>query len=132
MSGIDIFKLDVRHFNTIDNEIKELNLKIKPMNEKIKSLKLSKKELEEKICKYMSINEIDQCELGDSILCNIESKKKQPLVQKTIKEIIFQFVKNELDNDFLKQDDEYKTDKIFNYIYKDNRTFVETHVLKRQ
>ena len=45
MTDMDKFKLDVRKFNNIDNEIQGLITHIKPFNQKLKELRLEKKRI---------------------------------------------------------------------------------------
>jgi len=131
MSGVDIFKMDVRQFNNIEIEIKTITKHMKPYNDKLKELKLKKKDLELKICDYMSQNEIDHCKLEDGSLTHQEKKTIVPLKKKDIKDIITNFFNNYYNDEFIKLSSLEKSDILFDFIYKENREFIEKSVLNR-
>tara|TARA_B100000886_G_C20385880_1_gene476024 strand:+ start:531 stop:932 length:402 start_codon:yes stop_codon:yes gene_type:complete len=132
MSNIDIFKMNVRKFNTIENEIKHISSEIKPYNEKLKELKTQKKDLEKIICSYMNENEIDQCKLEDSCLINKEKKSIIPLKKNDIKENIIKFFNDNFNDKFIKLSSLEKSDLLFNFIYKENRGYNEKYILDRK
>lgn len=70
---VDYFKLEVREYDDIDNEIKTLNEQIKPIQQKIKELKAKKSQLQGNLCEFMSRNKIDACNVSG--LDKIPSKK---------------------------------------------------------
>lgn len=131
MSNIDIFKMNVRKYNDIEAEIKSLTCDVKPYNEKLKILKNSKKELENEICYYMSNNDIDQCKLEEGYLVHKEKKSIIPLKKKNIHETLNNFFKKNFDENFMKLSAAEKADKLFNFIYKDNREFLDKSSLNR-
>lgn len=131
MSDIDIFKMNVRQYNTIEDEIKSITLELKPYNEKLKNLKSSKKELETQICLYMQNNEINKCKLEDSSLIHKEQKTIVPLKKVDIKDSIAKFFNNNFNDKFIKLSSAEKADTLFNFIYKDSREFVEKSSLNR-
>lgn len=132
MSEIDIFKMNVRKFNSIEQEIKQITSQIKPYNDKLKELKSVKKELESIICSYMSSNEIDQCKLEDSSLIHKEKKSIVPLKKNDIKENITKFFNDNFNDRFIKLSSLEKSDLLFNFIYKENRIYNEKSTLDRQ
>lgn len=133
MSEVDTFKLEVRKFNNIDEEISKINKTIKPYQEKLKQLKQSKKELEGKICTFMLTNEIDQCKMEEGALVYEGKKAVVPLSKNAIKENILKFFKNESRKDSFKNgNDEEKSELLFNFIYdSENREYNDKSVLKR-
>lgn len=131
MSEVDIFKFDVRKYNNIELEIKQISQQIKPYNEKLKLLKIDKKTLESKICIYMNENNIDQCKLEDSSLVHNGKKNIIPLKKNNIKENIIKFFDNNFDDKFIKLNNLEKAELLFNYIYKENRDYIEKSILKR-
>ena len=70
---VDYFKLEVREYDDIDNEIKTLNEQIKPIQQKIKELKAKKSQLQGNLCEFMSKNKIDACNVSG--LDKIPSKR---------------------------------------------------------
>ena len=64
--GLEKFKEDVTEYDIIDKQIKENELRIKPIKEKIASLKKEKKEIKKEICVFMNSNKFDKCNLPDN------------------------------------------------------------------
>ena len=56
-----LFKHEVEEFNKIETEIKNLKLKIKPIQDKIKELTNIKKEKQSEVLAFMEKNELDIC-----------------------------------------------------------------------
>ena len=131
MSQIDNFKCDVRRYDTIDSEIKNINDRIKPLQSKLKELKDSKKQLEGNICSFMQTNDIGECKLSEGALVYKESKNVVQLSKNGIKENLLKFFteKSNLD-DFKKATNEEKAEILFSYVY-DNREYIEKNTLKR-
>lgn len=128
---IEYFKCDVRRFDTIDSEIKELNKKMQPISDKIKELKTKKQDLQVNICKFMETNEIMECKLQEGALLFKESKSVVPLKKLDIYDNIKKFFKEESSKeDFKKSSDEKKADMLFQFVY-ENRNYNETKTLKR-
>ena len=133
MTEVDTFKLEVRKFNNIDEEISKINKTIKPYKEKLKALKLSRKKLESKICTFMLSNEIDQCQMEEGALVYQGKKAVVPISKSAIRENILKFFKNESKKDSFKNGtEEEKTELIFNFIYdSENREYNDKSILKR-
>lgn len=128
--GIDHFKCDVRRFDTIDVEIKDLNNKMKPLQDRLKQLKQTKKELEGTICSYMQTNEIAECKLSDGALLFKETKNVVPLSKAAIKENIRSFFKDTNYDEFKKLSPDDKAEELFRFVY-ENREYKENKSLKR-
>lgn len=130
-SNIDHFKCEVRRFDSIDYEIKELNEKMKPIQQRLKELRSTKKELESTICSFMQSNEIAECKLADGALLYKESKNVIPLSKNGIKENIIKFFRDNNTNDeFKKLSVEQKAETLFNFVY-ENREYKHNNTLKR-
>jgi len=130
-TGVDHFKCDVRRFDTIDHEIKELNDKMKPLQERVKQLKTTKKELEGTICSFMQTNEIAECKLAEGALLYKETKNVIPLSKGSIKENIIKFFKENNSNDeFKKLSVEDKAETFYKFVY-ESRKYKENKSLKR-
>jgi hypothetical protein len=129
-ASIDHFKCEVRRFDTIDYEIKELNEKIKPIQARLKELRSTKKELEGTICSFMQTNEIAECKLADGALLYKESKNIVPLSKVGIKENIIKFFKEIASDEFKKQSAEDKAETLFKFVY-ENREYKQNNTLKR-
>lgn len=129
-SSIDHFKCEVRRFDSIDYEIKELNEKIKPIQQRLKELRSTKKELEGNICSFMQSNEIAECKLADGALLYKESKNVVPLSKSGIKENIIKFFQDNNNDEFKKLSVEQKADTLFKFVY-ENREYKQNNTLKR-
>ena len=128
--NIDHFKCEVRRFDTIDYEIKELNEKIKPIQSRLKELRSTKKELERTICSFMQTNEIAECKLQDGALLYKESNNVLPLSKGGIKENIIKFFKDNINDEFKKLSAEDKAETLFKFVY-ENREYKQNNTLKR-
>ena len=130
-SRIDHFKCEVRRFDTIDIEIKNINEKIKPLQTRLKELKQSKKSLESNICSFMETNEIDECKLTEGgALVFKESKNVIPLSKEMIRQNIIKFFKEYNNDEFKKSNAEEKAESLFKFVY-ENREYKENKILKR-
>lgn len=129
-TSIDHFKCEVRRFDNIDYEIKELNEKMKPIQLRLKELRSTKKELEGTICSFMQTNEIAECKLADGALLYKESKNIIPLSKAGIKENIIKFFKEIASDEFKKQSAEDKAETLFKFVY-ENREYKQNNTLKR-
>lgn len=127
---VDHFKYEVKRYDSIDNEIKMINEKIKPMQNRIKELKQTKKTLEDTICSFMESNEIAQCKLSEGSLVYKESKNVLPLTKENIRQNFIKFFSDNFTDDFKKLTPEEKAENMFKYIY-DNREYKENKMLKR-
>lgn len=129
-SSIDHFKCDVRRFDTIDMEIKQLNEQIKPIQTRLKELKQSKKSLENTICTFMETNEIAECKLTEGALLFKETKNVIPLSKEAIRLNMIKFFNEYYTDEFKKSNAEEKTEELFKFIY-ENRDYRDNKTLKR-
>ena len=129
-STIDHFKCEVRRFDTIDLEIKNITEKMKPLQNRLKELKQSKKSLETNICSFMETNEIAECKLSQGALLFKESKNVVPLSKQSIRQSIIKFFQDNYDDEFKKSSAEKKAESLFNFVY-ENREYKENKTLKR-
>ena len=128
--NIDHFKCEVRRFDTIDGEIKQINDKLKPLQNRLKELRQTKKELEGNICTFMQTNEIAECKLADGALLYKESKNVVPLSKDIIRENIVKFFKEKYNDEFKKLSSESKAETLYDFVYQ-NREYKENRTLKR-
>ena len=128
---IEYFKCDVRRFDTLDLQIKELNKKMKPISDEIKELKLKKQDLQQNICSFMETNEIMECKLTDGALLFKETKSVVPMKKANIYDNILKFFKEESSKEeYKKSSSEKKADMLFQFVY-ENRDYNEKKTLKR-
>ena len=134
LDNVDFFKVDVREFQEIDDQIKYLTDQIKPLNNKIKELKVKKSELQANICEFMAKNELGTCKVNglNKIPSSQASQSSQvsiPKFQETIPLGLANFsppFKNELVSDTASEKSSatslklvYKTSKVTKPINKD-------------
>ena len=129
-STVDHFKCDVRRFDTIDTEIRNINEKMKPLQSRLKELKQTKKTLENTICSFMETNEIAECKLSEGALLFKESKNVVPLSKESIRLNIIKFFHDNYNDQFKKLNPEEKAESLFNFVY-ENREYKENKTLKR-
>ena len=129
-SRIDHFKCEVRRFDNIDSEIRTINEKMKPLQNRLKELKQTKKSLENNICSFMETNEIAECKLSEGTLLYKESKNVIPLSKETIRQNIIKFFQENYDDEFKKSNAEEKAETLFKFVY-ENREYKENKTLKR-
>lgn len=119
-NNIETFKNEVKQFDIIDAELKELSEKIKPIQSRIRELKSRKSELQGNICEYMSTNDIDECNTKNGKIMYKETKSVKPLTQADIKESIRSFLANVTD-EFTKATPTEQADILIEFIYDTNR-----------
>lgn len=129
-STIDHFKCEVRRFDTIDTEIRNINEKMKPLQSRLKELKQTKKTLENTICSFMEINEIGECKLSEGALLFKESKNVIPLSKESIKLNILKFFQDNYNDEFKKSSANEKAESLFKFVY-ENREYKDNKSLKR-
>lgn len=129
-TGVEHFKCDVRRFDTLDIEIKNINNQIKPLQDRLKELKKTKKDLETNICSFMQTNEIAECKLQEGALVFKESKNVLPLSKDLIKQNIIKFFNEEINENFKKLSGDEKGEMLFKFVY-ENRDYKENRSLKR-
>ena len=120
MNNIETFKSDVKQFDIIDAEIKDLSEKVKPLQSRIKELKSRKSELQGNICEYMATNDIDECNTKNGKIVYKESKSIKPLTQTDIKESIRSFLAD-VTPEYTEANSSQKAEMLIEFIYDVNR-----------
>jgi hypothetical protein len=89
LEGLDDFKEKIKHWLSIDNQIRDLKTKIKV-------LQAGQTELTPKIMGFMSKNEIHNMNLGDNgKLKYVKRETAQGITQKLLKEKLVEFLSEE-------------------------------------
>lgn len=131
MDNIETFKCDVKQFDIIDAEIKELSEKVKPLHSRIKELKSRKSELQGNICEYMATNDIDECNTKNGKIVYKETKSVKPLTQTDIKESIRSFLAD-VTPEYTEANSSQKAEMLIEFIYDVNReTTVKAGIKKK-
>ena len=131
MADLDFFRTEVKSFDTIDSEIKQLSDQIKPLNLKLKDLKSKKSEMQGNICEYMAKNDIDTCNLKSGRLVYKESKAVKPVTQTDVKESIVKFFTHETGDEFDDLNSTQKAQTLIDFIYEQNRESSIKSTLRR-
>ena len=131
MSELEFFKNDVKSYDSIETEIKELTDKIKPLSLKIKELKTKKSELQGNICEYMAQNDIDTCNLKSGLLLYKESKAVKPVTQTDVKDSIIKFFTQDVYESFDEANSAEKAQVLIDFIYEKNRESTCKATLRR-
>lgn len=132
--NLSTFRTEVSRFSEIDRQIKTAEEQIKPLKETIGALKKEKLELKNSICIYMSENDVEKCNLpetvgGGSIIYK-KRKTIKPVTKEVIREELQQFFTSGpgRDSSFNNKTDIQKATEIYNYIY-ENREYKFSEVL---
>ena len=88
--NLDEFKEYVKYYMNLDNEIKDINKKIKLLDVERKRRKLIVETLTPKIMKYMQLNDIEELNSKDGALKYRQVLVKEPLSQKQIKTKLYE------------------------------------------
>lgn len=131
MADLEFFRTDVKSYDSLDIEIKELTDKIKPLNLKLKELKTKKSELQGNICEFMAKNDIDTCNLKSGRLVYKESKAVKPVTQTDVKDSIIKFFTQEVDDAFDEANAPEKAQALIEFIYERNRESSTKSTLRR-
>ena len=131
MGDLEFFRTDVKSYDVLDSEIKDVSDKIKPLSVKLRELKSKKSELQGNICEYMAKNEIDTCNLKSGSLLYKESKTMKPVSQSDVKESINLFFQQVVVEDFNKMNNTDKAQELIDFIYETNRESSTKATLRR-
>lgn len=131
MANLEFFRTDVKSYDSLDTEIKELTDQIKPLNVKLKELKSKKSELQGNICEFMAKNDIDTCNLKSGRLVYKESKAVKPVTQTDVKDSIIKFFTQEVDEAFDEANASEKAQALIEFIYERNRESSTKSTLRR-
>jgi len=131
MANVEHFKMEVRKFETLEQEIQKISSIIKPHQDKLKDLKKQKNDLQTNICGFMQTNEIGECKLQEGALIYKETKNVVPLNKSAIKENILKFFKDQFKTEEVKKmSSEDLADALFTFVY-ESREYNEKTTLKR-
>jgi hypothetical protein len=118
-ADVEDFKNQVRNWLRLDSEIKEINNKIKLLNNERKQRKKFIDVLSVKIMQFMSENDIDELNSRDGVLKYKKSYIKKQVTQKEIKENIKSVMKENT-----------KLDEILKYIFQSDSKVEKCKLLR--
>ena len=124
-----LFKHEVEEFNKIENEIKNLKLKMKPYQDKIKELLAIKKEKQSDVLSFMEKNDLDICNTNTGTVelknsTHVKAIKKADVYDRLLKFFSYDYEK------IHGMSSEEKAKLLHNYIYVEDRENTENKTLK--
>lgn len=131
---LNIFRNEVSRFSDIDRRIKQAEEQIKPLRETIVSLKKEKTDLKNNICVYMGQNDIEKCNLPETVgggaIIYTKRKVIKPITKEVIRDELQRFFCSGpgRNSSFNSKTDIEKATEIYNYIY-DNRDYRFSEIL---
>jgi len=131
MSDLEFFRSEVKSYDSLDAEIKEISDQIKPLNIKLKHLKSKKSELQGNICEFMSKNDIDTCNLKSGRLVYKESTTVKPVSQTDVKDSIVKFFTQNVNDAFDEASPAEKAQALIEFVYETNRESSTKCTLRR-
>jgi putative sterol carrier protein len=124
-----LFKHEVEEFNKIETEIKNLKLKMKPIQDKIKELMNIKKEKQVEVLAFMEKNDLDVCNTNTGTIELKQGTHVKAIKKADVYDRLFKF----FSQDFEKingMSSEEKAKFLHNYIYIEEREKTENKSLK--
>lgn len=126
---IQFFKNDVTQYTEIENQIKELKKKMKPLQDKIKELTKIKQEKQAEVLNFMESNDLDVCNT-DTASYELKSTKTTKLVSKgDVYDRLYKYFSEDTDKT-TDMNPEEKAKFLHDYIYVDGREKVVNKTLK--
>jgi len=124
-----LFKHEVEEFNKIETEIKNLKLKMKPIQDKIKELLAIKKEKQNDVLSFMEKNDLDICNTNTGTIelknsTQVKAIKKADVYDRLLKFFSYDYEK------IHGLSSEEKAKFLHNYIYIEDREKTENKTLK--
>jgi len=126
---LGFFKHDVTQLTEIENEIKELKKKMKPIQEKIKELTAIKKQKTTEVLSFMETNELDNCNTDHGTLEMKDCKKTKTVSKGDVYDRLLKYFETEEDKNNTGSAEE-RARKLHNYIYIEGRETTVEKTLK--
>jgi hypothetical protein len=124
-----LFKHEVEEYNKIEIEIKNLKLKMKPIQDRIKELLNFKKEKQTEVLSFMEKNDLDVCNTNTGTIelkqsTHVKAIKKADVYDRLVK--FFSYDSDKIHG----MSSEEKAKFLHNYIYVEDREKSENKSLK--
>ena len=126
---LGFFKHDVTQLTEIENEIKELKKKMKPIQEKIKELTAIKKQKTTEVLSFMETNELDNCNTDNGTLEMKDCKKTKTVSKGDVYDRLLKYFETDEDKSNTGSSEE-RARKLHNYIYVEGRETTIEKTLK--
>jgi putative sterol carrier protein len=124
-----LFKHEVEEYNKIEIEIKNLKLKMKPIQDRIKELLNYKKEKQTEVLSFMEKNDLDVCNTNSGTIEMKQSTHVKAIKKADVYDRLFKFFTYDSDK-IHGMSSEEKAKFLHNYIYVEDREKSENKSLK--
>jgi hypothetical protein len=124
-----LFKHEVEEYNKIEIEIKNLKLKMKPIQDRIKELLSFKKEKQTEVLSFMEKNDLDVCNTNSGTIELKQSTHMKAIKKADVYDRLFKFFTHDSDK-IHGMSSEEKAKFLHNYIYIEEREKSENKSLK--
>jgi hypothetical protein len=124
-----LFKHEVEEYNKIEIEIKNLKLKMKPIQDRIKELLNYKKEKQTEVLSFMEKNDLDVCNTNNGTIELKQSTHVKAIKKADVYDRLFKFFTYDSDK-IHGMSSEEKAKFLHNYIYVEDREKSESKSLK--
>jgi hypothetical protein len=124
-----LFKHEVEEYNKIELEIKNLKLKMKPIQDRIKELLNFKKEKQTEVLSFMEKNDLDVCNTNSGTIELKQSTHMKAIKKADVYDRLVKFFNYDSDK-IHGMSSEEKAKFLHNYIYVEDREKSENKSLK--
>ena len=124
-----LFKHEVEEYNKIESEIKNLKLKMKPIQDRIKELLNIKKEKQNEVLSFMEKNDLDVCNTNSGTIELKNTTHVKAIKKADVYDRLFKFFSRDSDK-IHGMSSEEKAKFLHDYIYVEDREKNESKSLK--
>lgn len=124
-----LFKHEVEEYNKIEMEIKNLKLKMKPIQDRIKELLNIKKEKQTEVLSFMEKNDLDVCNTNSGTIELKNTTQVKAIKKADVYDRLFKFFSRDSDK-IHGMSSEEKAKFLHDYIYVEDREKNESKSLK--
>ena len=124
-----LFKHEVEEYNKIESEIKNLKLKMKPIQDRIKELLNIKKEKQTEVLSFMEKNDLDVCNTNSGTIELKNTTHVKAIKKADVYDRLFKFFSRDSDK-IHGMSSEEKAKFLHDYIYVEDREKNESKSLK--
>lgn len=126
---IQFFKNDVTQYSELDNQIKELKRKMKPLQDKIKELTKIKQEKQAEVLTFMEANELDMCNIDTASFELKSTKSTKQITKGDVYDRLYKYFSEDTDKTHGMTPEE-KAKFVHDYIYVEGREKTVNKALK--
>ena len=128
-SEVEYFKSDIEKYNSLEIQINDIKKKMKPLQEKLKELNKLKIEKQQEVIQFMTVNELDACNINEASFEVKSVKSTKPINKGDIYDRIYKFFTEEFSK-LQTKDAEEISKTLHDFIYINGREVTEKQSLK--